>query len=232
MCVLHTCILYISIDIKHTIDDVSGSLTGLSSGAYVCCIYSSEWSSQVCQHACMHVMVNKAENDILSVPACMHVGYSAHSCSCYSCPKTVLKLWLPRCPSKCTQVGNCNLEWSLTVTSSPVKKWWYSLSPHLYKQTHGLPSHMSTHLPSVLLMDRYPYSEISVKIGLALVEYYYYTRYTHTHLRLIKVAITCELDMTWWWSLHQLTSLTELQKALEAHGCKPWVTNLSIIPYI
>ena len=32
-------------------------------------------------------------------------------------------------------------------------------------------------------------------------------------------------------NLNQLTSLAKAQKALEAHGCKPWVTNLSIVPH-
>ena len=32
--------------------------------------------------------------------------------------------------------------------------------------------------------------------------------------------------------MHQSTSLVELQKALEAHSCKPSVTNSSIIPHI
>ena len=33
------------------------------------------------------------------------------------------------------------------------------------------------------------------------------------------------------WNRHQSTSLAESQKALEAHGCKPWLTNLSIVPH-
>ena len=32
-------------------------------------------------------------------------------------------------------------------------------------------------------------------------------------------------------TVHQSTSLTKSLKALEAHGCKPWVTKLSIIPH-
>ena len=32
-------------------------------------------------------------------------------------------------------------------------------------------------------------------------------------------------------TVHQSTSLTESQKALEAHGCKPGGTKLSIIPH-
>ena len=33
--------------------------------------------------------------------------------------------------------------------------------------------------------------------------------------------------------MHKLTSFAESQKAfLEAHGCKPWATNLSIVPHI
>ena len=31
--------------------------------------------------------------------------------------------------------------------------------------------------------------------------------------------------------MNQVTSLAESQKAAEAHGCKPWVTNLSIVPH-
>ena len=47
----------------------------------------------------------------------------------------------------------------------------------------------------------------------------------------LKAFITHELSVTQKWNLHQLTSLTESQKALEAHGCKPWVTNISIVPH-
>ena len=35
--------------------------------------------------------------------------------------------------------------------------------------------------------------------------------------------------MIWRWNLHPLTSLAEVQNALEAHSGKPWVTNLSIV---
>ena len=38
-------------------------------------------------------------------------------------------------------------------------------------------------------------------------------------------------NVIWRRNLHQLTSLAKSQKALEAHGCKRWVTNLSIIPH-
>ena len=33
------------------------------------------------------------------------------------------------------------------------------------------------------------------------------------------------------WNLYQSTSLAELPKVVEAQGCKPCVTNLSIIPH-
>ena len=32
--------------------------------------------------------------------------------------------------------------------------------------------------------------------------------------------------------IHQSTSLAELYKALEVHGCKPWLTNLLIVSHI
>ena len=32
-------------------------------------------------------------------------------------------------------------------------------------------------------------------------------------------------------SLHQLTSLTGSQKAVEVHSCQPWVSPLSIVPH-
>ena len=38
-------------------------------------------------------------------------------------------------------------------------------------------------------------------------------------------SITRKLNMIWRRNLHQSTSLIEVQKALEAYGCKPWVTN-------
>ena len=39
--------------------------------------------------------------------------------------------------------------------------------------------------------------------------------------------------MIWRRNLHQSTSLTELQKAVDAYGHKPWnrITNLSIVPH-
>ena len=33
-------------------------------------------------------------------------------------------------------------------------------------------------------------------------------------------------------NLHPPTSLADSQKALKAHGCKLWVTNLLIVPHI
>ena len=32
--------------------------------------------------------------------------------------------------------------------------------------------------------------------------------------------------------INRSTSLAETQKAVEAHGCKPWVANLSMVPSI
>ena len=37
--------------------------------------------------------------------------------------------------------------------------------------------------------------------------------------------------MTTKMKLHQSISFTESQKTQEAHGCKPWASNLSIIPH-
>ena len=55
--------------------------------------------------------------------------------------------------------------------------------------------------------------------------------YTHIHLRLVKVFITHKLNIIRKWNKHVDWSTTpaESQKALEAHGCKHWVTNLSIV---
>ena len=58
----------------------------------------------------------------------------------------------------------------------------------------------------------------------------YYTTHAHTHLRLVEVFITHKLNMIWEWNLHWSTSLANSQKALEAHGCKSWVTNFLIDP--
>ena len=55
----------------------------------------------------------------------------------------------------------------------------------------------------------------------------YYT--TRVHLRLTKVFVTHKQNMIRWWNLYQLTSLDESQ-ICEAHGCKPWIANLSTIP--
>ena len=43
-------------------------------------------------------------------------------------------------------------------------------------------------------------------------------------------TITRETEHDMETNFHQSTSLAEPQKALEAHGCKPWVTNLPFIP--
>ena len=51
------------------------------------------------------------------------------------------------------------------------------------------------------------------------------------HSRLLQVFVTPELNTTQRQNLHQSISLTKAQKALEAHSCKSWVTNLSIVPH-
>ena len=63
-----------------------------------------------------------------------------------------------------------------------------------------------------------------------------YTVYSTTilrasHLTLIKLGTTCESNTLWRQNWQPSTSLAESQKALEAHGCKPWVTNSSIVPH-
>ena len=85
----------------------------------------------------------------------------------------------------------------------------------LHNQLHTCESwlHNSCHRPS---------SKVSNYITCACV-----------HLRTLKVCITCKLSIMWRWTLHQWTSLAEAQKALQAHGCKPWVTQLiDHLPYI
>ena len=54
--------------------------------------------------------------------------------------------------------------------------------------------------------------------------------WSRVHLLLVKFFITHELNTIWRWNLHQSNSLTKMQKTAEARGCKPWVTNLLIIP--
>ena len=44
--------------------------------------------------------------------------------------------------------------------------------------------------------------------------------------------MNCKPNMIWKQNLHQPTFLAESLKALEARGCKPWVTNLLTIPHI
>ena len=51
-----------------------------------------------------------------------------------------------------------------------------------------------------------------------------------TLLDTVNDFMTCESNMMWRWNVHKSTSLTELQKSVEGHGCKSWVTNLSIVP--
>ena len=51
------------------------------------------------------------------------------------------------------------------------------------------------------------------------------------HLKLVKGIIARKSSMIWIWNLHPSTSLAESQKAVEAHGYKPSVTNLSIVPH-
>ena len=48
---------------------------------------------------------------------------------------------------------------------------------------------------------------------------------------IFKFFITHEPNLIWRWNLHPSTSLVESRKALKAHGCKPWVTNLSVVPH-
>ena len=55
--------------------------------------------------------------------------------------------------------------------------------------------------------------------------------YTYVYLRLVKVFITPKPNTMWRQHLHPLTSLDHLQKAFEAHSCKPWETNLSVVPH-
>ena len=47
-----------------------------------------------------------------------------------------------------------------------------------------------------------------------------------------ETPITGERNMILKQNLHQLISLTKAQKALAVHSCKPWVTNLSIVPHM
>ena len=55
--------------------------------------------------------------------------------------------------------------------------------------------------------------------------------YISVYLRLVKFFYNSKLNMIWRWNLHvhQLTSLVESYQILEAHACKPWVTNLSVV---
>ena len=53
----------------------------------------------------------------------------------------------------------------------------------------------------------------------------------HIRSRFGNAFVTCEPTMIRRWILHQSTSLAKSQKAVEAHGCKPWVANLSIVPH-
>ena len=69
-----------------------------------------------------------------------------------------------------------------------------------------------------------------------LVSHRYRWGFTHhtTHIFTcdpLKIFLTHNPNMMWRWHLHKSTSLAESQKALEAHGCKPWVTNLLIISH-
>ena len=47
--------------------------------------------------------------------------------------------------------------------------------------------------------------------------------YTRVHLR--------QRNVVWRRNSHQSTYLAKTQTVLKADGCKPWVTNLSIVPY-
>ena len=58
----------------------------------------------------------------------------------------------------------------------------------------------------------------------------FYTTRAFT-LNSFKALIAHKPNMTWRWNLHQSTTLDEVQKALEAHDCKPSVANLSIAPH-
>ena len=70
------------------------------------------------------------------------------------------------------------------------------------------------------------------KLRLSLDHYttHTHTTHTHVHFRLLKLFPTRKQNTTWRWNLHLLTSLTESQKDLEAHGCKLKATTYPIIP--
>ena len=55
--------------------------------------------------------------------------------------------------------------------------------------------------------------------------------YVRVHMRLVKVCITHDPSIIFKRNLHQSIYFTKSKKLLEARGCKPWVTNLSIIPH-
>ena len=55
--------------------------------------------------------------------------------------------------------------------------------------------------------------------------------YKRVHLTLIQVFMTRKPNIIWKLNIHQSTTLTESRKTIEAHGRKPWVTNLSIVPH-
>ena len=52
------------------------------------------------------------------------------------------------------------------------------------------------------------------------------------HAWTIAYSVTRELNIIWRSKLHPWTPLSKSHKGLEAHGCKSWVANLSIIPNI
>ena len=114
-----------------------------------------------------------------------------------------------------------------------VQVWQYSkfilmstqLPPH-YSRPHPLSSNPPVRQSSKFIA-RTQNKQSSSQGG--FICFYFILYYMHVHLRLIKVIITHEPNMIWRWNLHQSTSLVESHKTLEAHGCKPWVTNLSII---
>ena len=64
-----------------------------------------------------------------------------------------------------------------------------------------------------------------------ILPYFYKKRTTHAFTRdSLKVFLTRKPNMIRRWNLH--LSLAESQKkTLEAHGCKPWVAKLSMVPH-
>ena len=136
----------------------------------------------------------------------------------------------------CTIALSFSLWYKSSLTTGP-QCWSFvdALRHKLYMPTHiytfvytlVLPIHLHPHTSCFTHIH-----SVDITVGFACVYMYIqkcYTKHTFTWKH-FKVFLTRKPNTIRRRSLHQLISLSESPKAPKAHGCKPWATNLLIVP--